>query len=87
MDVSENIIVNDVSENIIVNDVSENIIVNDEWPPFFIKCQLCDFETRYLQELKFHILSKNHQQKEDNEKRENLGWFWFFGKIDDYLLS
>ena len=70
-------------------DISENIILNDatEWPPFFIKCELCDFETMKMQELRKHIADKNHQQKEIDEKRENLGWFWYFGKIGEHLLS
>ena len=27
------------------------------------------------------------EQKEMDEKRENLGWFWYFGKIGEHLLS
>ena len=72
----------DISENIILNDASST-----EWPPFFIKCELCDFETMKMQELRKHIADKNHQQKEIDEKRENLGWFWYFGKISEHLLS
>jgi len=72
-------------------DISENIILSDpssiEWPPFFIKCELCDFETMEMKELKKHIADENHQQKEIDEKRENLGWFWYFGKIGEHLLS
>lgn len=48
----------DISENIILNDASST-----EWPPFFIKCELCDFETMKMQELRKHIADKNHQQK------------------------
>jgi hypothetical protein len=40
-----------------------------------------------MQELRKHIADKNHQQKEIDEKRENLGWFWYFGKIGEHLLS
>ena len=55
-----------------------------EWPPIFIKCELCNFETMWEKcEIKKHLESEEHKKNENAEKRENTGWFWYFGKIND----
>jgi len=67
-----------------MTDISENIIIDAssaEWPPIFIRCDLCDFETMEVSEIKKHIITEKHQKREKDEGRPSLGWFWYFSKI------
>ena len=71
-----------------MTDVSENIILDASkanWPPVFIRCDLCDFETMEIPEIKKHILTKKHQEKEIQNGWEKLGWFWYFSKIENHI--
>jgi hypothetical protein len=71
-----------------MTDISQNIILNPQpidWPPIFLRCDLCDFETTEIPKIKKHILTKEHREKEKNAKREKLAWFWYFGKLENHL--
>jgi len=51
----------------------------------FLKCELWDFQTMEISEIKKHIKTPQHQKKEADEKRETLGWFFYFGKLEEHF--
>lgn len=71
-----------------MTDISENIIIDasqSSWPPVFIRCDLCDFETMEIPEIKKHILTSEHQVQEADNGKAKLGWFWYFSKIESHI--
>jgi len=66
-------------------DLSNVEISGNDWPIFFMKCELCDFETVYPQEIKAHIQSEEHQDREAFEGRKHLSWFFYFGKLENHI--
>jgi len=71
-----------------MTDISTNIIIDasqSSWPPVFIRCDLCDFETMEIPEIKKHILTKEHQEKELVSGKGKLGWFWYFSNFESHI--
>ena len=53
--------------------------------PTCYRCDLCDFQTRKVNDFKKHVISKEHLLLEVKEPRGSMAYFVYFGSGRDHI--
>lgn len=61
--------------------------MSDKEYPICHRCDLCNFQTREMNEFKKHIMSKEHHSVEAKEPKDSLAYFVYFGRGRDHIVT